>query len=91
MSFFTIQTVQSAVTCESGQAPSRKSVYFVQTDTIFHAPFTVLFTLYSHTVISVFCTSTYAFFVIDSTRKQNDLTLFLPKIYHQSVSQTQKL
>ena len=37
---------------------------------IFHLPFTVLFTLYFHTVISVFCTSIYAVFVIDRTRKQ---------------------
>ena len=44
-----------------------------QTDTvfsIFHVPCTVLFTVYFHTVISVFCTSIYAVFVIDRTRKQ---------------------
>ena len=43
---------------------------------IFHVPFTVLFTLYFHTVISVFCTSIYAVFVIDRTRKQTLFKLF---------------
>ena len=66
MSFFTIWTVQSAVTCESGWAPSRKSVYLGIHKLIFY----LLFTLYFHTVIFVFCTSIYAVFVIDRTRKQ---------------------
>ena len=37
---------------------------------IFYVPCTVLFTVYFHNVISVFCTSIYAVFVIDRTRKQ---------------------
>ena len=37
---------------------------------MFHVPCTLLFTVYFHTVISVFRTSIYAVFVIDRTRKQ---------------------
>ena len=69
-----------------------------QTDTvfsIFHVPCTVLFTVYFHTVISVFRASIYAVFVIDRTRKQVLLikwfNFFLLKNYHRSVSQTYKL
>ena len=49
-----------------------------QTDivfSIFHVPFTVLFTVYFHAVTSVFHTSiVYAALVIDCTRKQTLLT-----------------
>ena len=37
---------------------------------MFHAPCTLLFTVYFDTVISVLRTSIYAVFVIDRTRKQ---------------------
>ena len=50
---------------ESIFASASDTVFF-----IFHVPCTVLFTVYFHTVISVFCTSVYAVFVIDRTRKQ---------------------
>ena len=74
MSCFTIWTVQSTVTCESGWAPSRKSVYFGIHKLIFYFPYFMYhvlhFSLCFHIVISVFCTSIYAVFVIDRTRKQ---------------------
>ena len=72
MSSFTAWKVQSAVTCESGRVPSRKSVYFGISKPIlyfpyyFHVPCIVLFTVYFH----VPCTVLFSFFVIDRTRKQ---------------------
>ena len=71
MWFFT--TVQSAVTCECGRAPSCKSVYLGISKLIlyfifyyiFHVPCFVLFTVYFHTVIFVFRTSIYAVFFKD--------------------------
>ena len=59
-----------AETYESGRAPSRKSSYFGIGKLILYVPGTVLFTVYFHTVTSVFRTSIYAVFVIDRTRKQ---------------------
>ena len=55
-----------------------------------YVPFTVLFTVYFHTVISKFRASIYAVFVIDRTQKQM-LLIILLKIYHRSVSQMYKL
>ena len=52
ISSFTIWNVQSAVSCQSGQLPSRKSVYFGISKRIlyfpynFHVPCTLLFTVY---------------------------------------------
>ena len=60
MSLFIIWIVQSAVTCESGRAPSCKSLYFGISKRIlyfpyyFHVPCTVLFTVYFYTAISTF-------------------------------------
>ena len=68
MSFLTIGIVQSVVMCKSGQAPSRKSVYFGISKLILYFPYylyvpcTVLFTVYFHTVISMLH--------LDRTRKQ---------------------
>ena len=99
MSFFTIWAVQSAVTRESLQALSRKSVYFVISKMISHFPY-FMTTVYFWTVIYVFRTSIYAvfyavFYAVYAVFKQTLLikwlTLFLLKIYHQSVSQTYKL
>ena len=95
MSFFTIWAVQSAVTRESLQALSRKSVYFVISKLISHFPY-FMTTVYFCTVISVFRTSIYAvYYAVYAVFKQTLLikwlTLFLLKIYHQSVSQTYKL
>ena len=71
MSFFTIWTVQSAVTCESGRTPSRKSILALTNWCyIFHISCT---TVYFHTVISLFNKGIYTVFVIDSTRKQTFL------------------
>ena len=50
-----------------------QSVCHQQTDAvffIFHVPYTVLFTVYFHTVILVFRTSIYAVFVNGRTQKQ---------------------
>ena len=46
MSFFTIWTVQSAVTCESGRAASRKSVYFGISKLILYFPYFMYHVLY---------------------------------------------
>ena len=68
MSFLTIGIVQGVVMCKSGQAPSRKSVYFGISKLILYFPYylyvpcTVLFTVYFHTVISSLH--------LDRTRKQ---------------------
>ena len=80
VSFFTIWTVQSAVTCESGRAESlksaRKSFYFGISKLILYFPnfiyrlLYVLFTVLFYSKISVFRTSIYAFFVINLTWKQ---------------------
>ena len=59
MSSFTIWNVQSAVTCESGRVPSRKSVYFDISKLIlyfpdnFHVPCILLFTTYFHVPCNV--------------------------------------
>ena len=91
MSFFAIWTLQSAVTCESGRAPSRKSVCFdisklILYFFIFHLPCTVLFTVYFHTVISVFRTSIYAFFVIDRTRKKTLIIKLFDFVFTKALS-----
>ena len=98
MSFFTIWIVQSAVTCESGRASSRKSVYFGISKLILYFPYfmyhvwcMILFTVYFHTVISVLRTSIYAVFVIDRTRKQTLLMKWVHFVFTKdlpSISQS---
>ena len=68
---FTIWNVKITVTCECGRVvPCRKLVYFLISKLIlyfpycFHLPCTVLFTLYFHTVLSMF------HFLYYLTRKQ---------------------
>ena len=91
MSFFTIWTVLSAVTYESGWAPYvSQSILFP----IFYVSFTIFFTLYFHTVISVFSTSIYAVFVINCTRKKTLLIKWFNFVFTEdlpSISQTYKL
>ena len=98
MSFFTIWIVQSAVTCESRRASSRKSVYFGISKLILYFPYfmyhvwcMILFTVYFHTVISVLRTSIYAVFVIDRTRKQTLLMKWVHFVFTKdlpSISQS---
>ena len=52
MLLFTIWTVQSAVTCESGRALSPKSVYFGTSKLILYFPYFMYHVLYFHCVLS---------------------------------------
>ena len=52
MSFFTIWTVQGAVTCESGREPSGTSVYFGISKLVFYFPFFMYMYCAFHCVLS---------------------------------------
>ena len=95
MSSFTIWTVSRAVTCESGRASSPKPVYFgiskILNFSYFMCPCPALFTVYFHTVTSLFRTSIYAVFAIDGSQKQTLLTKLFDFVFTKGLPSISQL